>query len=793
MLGSRNHAKEMMQRGASRKGKSILAILTMSSFSHDHVLYKLHVLPGSSGTLVSPISSTPTITVGNSLFYTGAPPSPSIDGSGRRWNKTSFSSVPSTRTLPDTLDHTGPSLVWDPELEAHIEGNLATEVSMTVLDTLFVVEQVVSSTEHSQTLLASVLRVMLHALNTTQSTQFLQHLFAIQRSLVSKYPNLLFDEATEHCAALCKSLLKHCSSSISGVRSQASASLYLLMRQNYEIGNNFARVKMQVTMSLSSLVAEISNNFKFNEEHLRKSLKTILTYAEQDNELSDSFNSFPEQVQDLVFNLHMILSDTVKMKEYLDDPEMHMDLMYRIAKGYQTSPDLRLTWLENMANKHKEQGHHAEAGMCLVHSAALVSEYLHMLEDRRYMPNGAVTYSKLTPNALDESAVSDDIVSPDEEGICNGKNFTENGLIEFLEHAAEEFTQAGMYEAVNEVYKPVIKIVEANRDFKKLAEIHKKLFKAFEKIESLQGKRVFGTYFRVGFYGQRFGDLDGEEFVYKEPMLTKLPEIACRLESFYGNKYGQDNLIIIKDSKQVELSKLNTDKAYIQITFAEPYFDNYELRDRVTAYERNHNICRFIFSTPFTSDGSPHGDLAEQYKRKTILTTVNHFPYIKTRIQVAQQKQIVLTPIEVAIEDIQMKVAKIDAAIKANDPKILQMELQGCIGTTVNQGPIEIARVFLRDLFDGKVPSKHENKLRLCFKELLKKSGDALKRNRQFIKKDQEAYQNQLEKSYHQCMEYLKPLIQPAPLPANHGAIRQGQSPARSSAAADIGVTSPLV
>ena len=93
------------------------------------------------------------------------------------------------------------------------------------------------------------------------------------------------------------------------------------------------------------------------------------------------------------------------------------------------------------------------AGMCYVHSAALVSEYLHMLEDRRYMPDGAVTFSRLTPNALDESAVSDDTVSPDEEGICNGKNFTENGLIEFLETAAEEFTQAGMFEAVNEVNK----------------------------------------------------------------------------------------------------------------------------------------------------------------------------------------------------------------------------------------------------------------------------------------------------------------------------------------------------
>lgn len=50
----------------------------------------------------------------------------------------------------------------------------------------------------------------------------------------------------------------------------------------------------------------------------------------------------------------MILSDTVKMKEYQEDPEMLLDLMYRIAKGYRNSPDLRLTWLANMAQKHME-------------------------------------------------------------------------------------------------------------------------------------------------------------------------------------------------------------------------------------------------------------------------------------------------------------------------------------------------------------------------------------------------------------------------------------------------------
>lgn len=44
-----------------------------------------------------------------------------------------------------------------------------------------------------------------------------------------------------------------------------------------------------------------------------------------------------------------------------------------------------------------------------------------------------------------------------------------------------------------------------------------------------EGKRVFGTYFRVGFFGTRFGDLDGEEFIYKEPAITKLAEISHRL------------------------------------------------------------------------------------------------------------------------------------------------------------------------------------------------------------------------------------------------------------------------
>uniref|UniRef100_A0A672J8Z7 Dedicator of cytokinesis 7 n=1 Tax=Salarias fasciatus TaxID=181472 RepID=A0A672J8Z7_SALFA len=630
------------------------------------------------------------------------------------------------------------------EHEALIDGNLATEANLIILDTLEIIVQTVSVTESKESVLGGVLKVLLHSMACNQSALYLQHCFATQRALVSKFPELLFEEETEQCADLCLRLLRSCSSSISTIRAHASASLYLLMRQNFEIGNNFARVKMQVTMSLSSLVGTSQN---FNEEFLRRSLKTILTYAEEDLELRET--TFPDQVQDLVFNLHMILSDTVKMKEHQEDPEMLIDLMYRIAKGYQTSPDLRLTWLQNMAGKHSERNNHAEAAQCLVHSAALVAEYLSMLEDRKYLPVGCVTFQNISSNVLEESAVSDDVVSPDEEGICSGKYFTEIGLVGIFEKKNR---------AVNEVYKVLIPIHEANRDAKKLATIHGKLQEAFGKID---GKRMFGTYFRVGFYGSKFGDLDEQEFVYKEPAITKLAEISHRLEGFYGERFGEDQVEVIKDSNPVDKCKLDPNKAFIQITYVEPYFDTYEMKDRITYFDKNYNLRRFVYCTPFTLDGRAHGDLHEQFKRKTILTTSHAFPYIKTRINIIHKEEIISTPIEVAIEDMQKKTQELAFATHQDpaDAKMLQMVLQGSVGTTVNQGPLEVAQVFLSEIPSDPKLYRHHNKLRLCFKDFTKRCEDALRKNKSLIGPDQKEYQRELERNYHRLKEALQPLI----------------------------------
>ncbi|XP_058287142.1 dedicator of cytokinesis protein 8 [Hylobates moloch] len=657
------------------------------------------------------------------------------------------------RQANEKLDKTKAEL----DQEALISGNLATEAHLIILDMQENIIQASSALDCKDSLLGGVLRVLVNSLNCDQSTTYLTHCFATLRALIAKFGDLLFEEEVEQCFDLCHQVLHHCSSSMDVTRSQACATLYLLMRFSFGATSNFARVKMQVTMSLASLVGRAPD---FNEEHLRRSLRTILAYSEEDTAMQ--MTPFPTQVEELLCNLNSILYDTVKMREFQEDPEMLMDLMYRIAKSYQASPDLRLTWLQNMAEKHTKKKCYTEAAMCLVHAAALVAEYLSMLEDHSYLPVGSVSFQNISSNVLEESVVSDDTLSPDEDGVCAGQYFTESGLVGLLEQAAELFSTGGLYETVNEVYKLVIPILEAHREFRKLTLTHSKLQRAFDSILNKDHKRMFGTYFRVGFFGSKFGDLDEQEFVYKEPAITKLPEISHRLEAFYGQCFGAEFVEVIKDSTPVDKTKLDPNKAYIQITFVEPYFDEYEMKDRVTYFEKNFDLRRFMYTTPFTLEGRPRGELHEQYRRNTVLTTMHAFPYIKTRISVIQKEEFVLTPIEVAIEDMKKKTLQLAVAINQEppDPKMLQMVLQGSVGATVNQGPLEVAQVFLAEIPADPKLYRHHNKLRLCFKEFIMRCGEAVEKNKRLITADQREYQQELRKNYNKLKENLRPMIE---------------------------------
>lgn len=61
-------------------------------------------------------------------------------------------------------------------------------------------------------------------------------------------------------------------------------------------------------------------------------------------------------------------------------------------------------------------------------------------------------------------------------------------------------------------------------------------------ISSVSAVFLFKSYFE---------EEDGKEYIYKEPKITGLPEICERLHNMYGEKYGKENIRLIKDSNKV--------------------------------------------------------------------------------------------------------------------------------------------------------------------------------------------------------------------------------------------------
>ena len=104
-------------------------------------------------------------------------------------------------------------------------------------------------------------------------------------------------------------------------------------------------------------------------------------------------------------------------------------------------------------------------------------------------------------------------------------------MIGLLEQASELFREAHLYEAVNEVYKIVLPIYEAHRNHLELDKGHLRLSDCYKELVSRGEHRFLGSYFRVAFYGpQFFGDMDGQEYIYKAAALTQLGEFSLKLQ-----------------------------------------------------------------------------------------------------------------------------------------------------------------------------------------------------------------------------------------------------------------------
>uniref|UniRef100_A0A2K6KAZ4 Dedicator of cytokinesis 11 n=1 Tax=Rhinopithecus bieti TaxID=61621 RepID=A0A2K6KAZ4_RHIBE len=547
-----------------------------------------------------------------------------------------------------TLNHSSTTTEADIFHQALLEGNTATEVSLTVLDTIsFFTQcfktQLLNNDGHNP-LMKKVFDIHLAFLKNGQSEVSLKHVFASLRAFISKV-------RTEDL--LC---VKCCTRS----------------------WRFFALMKHSIIIAVSQLIADValSGGSRFQE-----SLFIINNFANSDRPMKAT--AFPTEVKDLTKRIRTVLMATAQMKEHEKDPEMLIDLQYSLAKSYASTPELRKTWLDSMAKIHVKNGDFSEAAMCYVHVAALVAEFLHR---KKLFPNGCSAFKKITPNIDEEGAMKEDAGMMD-------VHYSEVRIPGHL--VIKQKNKADLYIFI----------------FQKLTQVYRTLHGAYTKILEVMHtkKRLLGTFFRVAFYGQSFfEEEDGKEYIYKEPKLTGLSEISLRLVKLYGEKFGTENVKIIQDSDKVNAKELDPKYAHIQVTYVKPYFDDKELTERKTEFERNHNISRFVFEAPYTLSGKKQGCIEEQCKRRTILTTSNSFPYVKKRIPINCEQQINLKPIDVATDEIKDKTAELQKLCSSADVDMiqLQLKLQGCVSVQVNAGPLAYARAFLNDSQASKYPPK---------------------------------------------------------------------------------------
>ena len=517
--------------------------------------------------------------------------------------------------------------------------------------------------------------VFVELLKKKQTVSFLSCLFLSIRRFIVKFSHLIFGgNNTSYCETLCYHILRYTNSVHAIPRSEAGSLLYMMIKTNIQHRGNFSRTKLQSTIAISRLCGgEIGDEFI----HLQKTLEYVSKLSKK--EFRD--NPIGDEVVELVQRLFKVIRDSIKIDKYNYDPEMIVDLTYQVSLGYKESPDLRLAWLENLVSFHTNAQNFEEVAQCKFLIAGLIIEALSVINQSQSatasgLPSKQEDIVSFCPNIQHEPKHPSGKGASD-ENLFTSIQFSKKGLLDTLNSSGVPLKQCQRYETCVEMYEILLEYYQTRKDYHNLSTCFEELKEICNKLVSTDKNegRLFNNYYRVSFFGEGFGDINGKELIYKENAMVRLAEFTERLKAQYS-KLGQ---LVILPNSPVDPSTLNAKALHVQVIAVLPYFEDES--SRKTEWDRNFGICDFIYETPFTSTGKAHGDLSVQCKRKTIVTTEKMFPYVKKRLHVVSKKEIVLQPLQNAIEIIQTreKALRRELSLSPPNPKTLQIQLQGAV------------------------------------------------------------------------------------------------------------------
>jgi len=213
-----------------------------------------------------------------------------------------------------------------------------------------------------------------------------------------------------------------------------------------------------------------------------------------------------------------------------------------------------------------------------------------------------------------------------------------------------------------------------------------------------------------------------------------------------NHKASKDDIVLLSNTP-VDRSTLDRVKLYFQVMSVEPYYD--PSKSRVSHIDPHFKINKFISELAVSDEGKiVQDDLSRQQKKKTIFEVDKCFPYLKNRLPVISKTEIILMPLENAIELLQGRTNQIREQLECNPPRLkpLQQVIQGSVLPMVHEGPIKICEIFLRNS-DSYNPALIEQ-LKKSLHIFIKMCGFAVALNKSLIGPEHIKFQQMVEQQY---------------------------------------------
>jgi len=658
--------------------------------------------------------------------------------------------------------------------------------------------------------MSATLHVMLHALNSKQSEIAICLTYASAEAVLKTYGAPAFIRtAGDSFQFWMRSTLLACCSMFAALRLSATRFIFTLMLSHFQWEGNFTPVATTLLAVLRDVIESIVLKYRSNENMIQTTAHLLPIFSSisvmrdftkspsSDRGFGASLDCFLSSMTSLIhvfnfINVHLqgVVAFDWEGANMLDKRDGKDDLVSREFNGVDVNsmmdrfvsaadvlwrynlPRLKMYVYENLSKIHDLLGNPAESAMIRWEIFVMCEELKHHWADMwapkpplKWVRRASFSASSTTYTHF-MAALNASLAKPPLAPWASSNQHRRH-TITSLSVSADMFRKANLLYLSERSLLAMIGMYRSDADNNALiSSCYEKLSKMFSDISVGNMKFAMGTFFRVLYIGQGVPErLRNKEFIVRNGNYLHVSEfqalIKCQLQLLVGEKVP---VSVLPDTSPVPPE--DSVEAYAYMTSVTPVFKRGDptlsvparlehWNERITNLATENEYSTFQFSVPFTKEGKAHAKSIDlQWKRTTVLHVPRPFPYVLTRQVVCKREVRDLTPIEVAIDDINERIQTMNDELKKKPSKAqsdinnLMRLVQGTVAPQVNAGAAEVARVFLPNISLSSAPTRlpggsivptpvdtilhsHRESLKTSLVEFLRKSRLILEKYRQ--------------------------------------------------------------